>query len=145
MKNNFTASIIVDQSPEEVFQAVNNVRGWWTENAEGNFDKLNDEFSVRFGEVHYSNQKLIDMQPGKKVTWLVTDCKLNFIKDQQEWTNTKIHFDITPKGNQTELRFTHEGLNPEVECYDACSNAWGPYITSSLKKLIAEGKGTPTV
>lgn len=143
--HNYATTILVDQTPQEVFDAINNVRGWWLASAAGQSQKLNDEFSVRFGDIHYSNQKLIDVQPGKKVIWLVTDSKLNFIKDQQEWTNTKIHFDISPKGNQTELRFTHEGLNPDVECYDACSNAWGPYITSSLKKLISEGKGEPTV
>lgn len=142
---NFTVSLLVDQSPEEVFNAVNNVRAWWTENLEGNSQELNDEFSVRFGDVHYSRQKLVDVQPGKKVVWLVTDSKLNFVEDQQEWTNTKIHFDIAPHGHQTELRFTHEGLKPQVACFDACSNAWSGYISGSLRKLLTEGKGEPTV
>jgi hypothetical protein len=35
------------------------------------------------------------------------------------------------------------GLAPDVECFDSCSNAWGFYITGSLRTLIAQGQGQP--
>lgn len=142
---NFTTVIVVDKSPEQVFDAVNNVTAWWTENLTGKSQKMNDEFDVHFGDVHYSRQKLIEVIPGKKVVWLITDSRLNFIKDKSEWTNTKISFDITPQGDKTALRFTQWGLTPEVECYDACSNAWGDYVNNSLRNLINTGRGNPTL
>lgn len=45
---NYTASFTVDQTPEEVFNAINNVRGWWSENIEGGTDKLGAEFTYRY-------------------------------------------------------------------------------------------------
>lgn len=140
----YTVSFLVDQTPQEAFQAINNVNGWWTENVVGSSEKLNDEFEVYFEDVHYSRQKLIEVVPDKRVVWRVTDSKLNFIKNKAEWTNTEITFDISKKGGRTEIRFTHIGLAPGVECYDACSGAWSDYITNSLRKLITTGKGKPT-
>jgi plastocyanin len=142
---NFTATFFTDKSPEQVFNAINNVTGWWTENLQGSSQKLNDEFDVHFGEVHYSRQKLTEVIPGKKVVWLITDSKLNFIADESEWTNTKISFDINKEGDKTEVRFTQWGLTPEVECYSACSNAWSDYINNSLRSLINNGKGNPAL
>jgi hypothetical protein len=141
-KQDFNTTIIVDQSAEEVFNAINNVRGWWTENLQGNFQHIDDEFEVRFGNVHYSKQKLIEFIPDKKVVWLITDSNLNFIKDKSEWTNTKISFDIDERDNKTQLSFTHIGLVPEIECYNNCSNAWSYYV-NSLRALITTGKGQP--
>ena len=145
---NFTATILVDQPPQEAFNAINNVREWWTgePGVEGSTDKLGDEFIYRYKDLHYSKQKVTELIPGKKVVWLVTDSKLNFIKDKNEWTGTKISFEISDpdsdRENKTQIRFTHVGLVPGIECYGDCSNAWSSYINSSLRNFIAKGKNT---
>ena len=140
--SDFTTTILVDQTPEEAFNAINNVCGWWTgePGIEGTTDKLNDEFTYDYKPYHHSRQKITELIPGKKVVWLVTDSNLSFVEDKNEWTGTKIIFDIATKGDKTEVRFTHMGLVPAVECYDGCSNAWGGYISSSLCDLIAKAK-----
>jgi len=144
-KQDHTITITVKSTAHEAFNAINNVTAWWTENLEGSSQKLNDEFTVRFDDIHVSTQKLVEIIPDKKVVWLVTESRLNFVEDKQEWNNTKISFEIVEKEGkpETQIIFTHIGLVPEVECYDACTNAWGQYIQGSLFKLLTEGKGTP--
>ena len=138
---NFTSTFTVEQTPEEAFAAINNVRGWWSGDpgVEGSTGKLGDEFTYRYKDVHYSRQKITELIPGKKVVWLVVDSSLNFANDKTEWTGTKITFEVSKKGNQTEVRFTHVGLVPEFECFNGCSNAWGSYINGSLRNLISTG------
>src|SRR6267142_6503248 len=93
----FSTSISVDQSPMEVFNAINNVRGWWSEEIEGGTEKLNDIFLYHFKDVHRSKMKLIEVVPGKKVVWLVLDNYFNFIQDQNEWKDTTVIFEISEK------------------------------------------------
>ena len=139
----FATTLLADQAPEEVFDAINNVRGWWSEEIEGSTNKLNDEFTYHYRDVHRCRMKLIEVIPNKKVVWLVMENYFNFTKDKSEWTGTKISFEITKKGKKTQIRFTHLGLVPEYECFDICSNAWSQYIHQSLLSLITTGKGKP--
>jgi hypothetical protein len=140
---NFTTTFSVDQSPEEVFDAINNVRGWWSEEIDGSTDKLGAEFKFHYKDLHRSTQKITEFVPGKKVVWHVLDSRINFVKDKTEWKGTDIVFEIAKKHDKTELRFTHVGLVPAIECYGDCSGAWGFYINDSLRSLITTGKGQP--
>jgi len=138
---NFTTAILVNQTPTEVFNAINNVRGWWQGEIEGSTDKLNDEFTYRMESFHFSKQKIVEFIPGKKVVWLVIESKLNSFKDKSEWTGSKIIFEIAEINNKTQLRFSHLGLVPQIECYGNCSNAWTALIQESLFSLVTTGKG----
>jgi Activator of Hsp90 ATPase homolog 1-like protein len=139
----YTTSFTVDQSPEQVFAAINNVRGWWSGQIDGQTDKLGAEFTYRYQDLHRSTQKITELVPGRKVVWRVLDAKINFVKDKGEWNGTDIVFEIARKGDKTELRFTHVGLVATIECYGKCAGAWGFYINDSLRSLIATGKGDP--
>lgn len=140
---NYTTSFHVDQSAEEVFNAINNVRGWWSEQIEGSTGKPDAEFKYHYQDIHTCKMKIIEFIPGQKVVWLVMENYFNFTKDKTEWKDTKISFEITGQGNKTQVVFTHIGLVPAYECYHICSDAWGNYINGSLKSLIETGKGKP--
>jgi hypothetical protein len=139
--SDFTTTIFVSQTPSEVFKAVKNVAAWWDGEVKGSSENIGDEFTYRMKEFHFSVQKVVEMVPDKKIVWLVTDSRLNFLKDKSEWTGTKIEFDITWINNKTQLRFTHRGLSSGIECYEACSKGWTGLIQNSLVSLITKGKG----
>jgi hypothetical protein len=142
-QQSFTTAFTVDQSPAEVFAAVNEVRGWWSEEIDGRTDELGAEFEFHYKELHCSTQRITEFVPGKRVVWRVLDSRLSFVDDETEWNGTEIVFEVTKRGDKTELRFTHVGLVPAVECYGDCSGAWGFYVNDSLRSLITTGKGLP--
>jgi hypothetical protein len=94
---NYTTAFLVDQTPEEVFAAINNVRGWWSGEIEGDTDKLGAEFTYRVPDVHYSKQKITEFIPGKKVVWHVLDSDISYVQVKTEWNDTKISFEISNK------------------------------------------------
>ena len=142
MKNqDFTTTILVEQTPKEVFHAINNVRGWWSKEIEGNTDKLNAEWNYHFGDNHRSKMKVTEMIPDKKVVWLVEENYFKNAKDQTEWVGNKITFEISKQGDKTQLVFTQIGLVPAYECYNVCRDAWTGFIQKSLRSLITTGKG----
>ena len=139
----FTTTLIVDQSPEKVFNAVTNVRGWWSEQIDGDTTQLNDEFDYHYEDIHRCKVKLIEVIPNEKIVWLIEKNYFKFTEDETEWTGTKPTFEISEKDGKTALRFTHVGLVPDYECFDICRDSWTNYIQNSLKKLITTGKGQP--
>ncbi len=138
---NYTAAIKVANSPGDVFNHIKEVSKWWSKDFEGNSAKLNDEFVIAHGDRHYSKQKLIEVIPDSRMVWLVTDSKLNWLeKDKNEWTNSRMIFDITTEDDKTTLHFTHEGLVPGKECYERCEQGWNMVIKDWLFNYITIGK-----
>jgi uncharacterized protein YndB with AHSA1/START domain len=140
-ESDFTVSFVVDQPPEAVFAAINNVRGWWSGDVEGETTALGDTFSYRYEDVHFSKQTISEFEPGRRVVWHVEDASLRFTSAPDEWLGTDITFEILPRGAATELRFTHVGLTPRLECYGGCSDAWSFYVTECLRDLVTTGRG----
>ncbi|SHE59108.1 SRPBCC family protein [Pedobacter caeni] len=141
--SDFNTTFSVDETPDAVFNAITNVRGWWSENIEGNTTQLNDEFTYQFRDIHKCTMKLIELIPNQKIVWLVLDNYFNFTEDKTEWTGTKLEFNLSEKEGKTQVQFTHWGLVPAYECYDICFDSWNGYVKKSLRNLITTGKGQP--
>src|SRR5438477_13087766 len=80
--NSYTTDFSVDEAPHEVIAAINNVRGWWSGDIEGSTDQLGAEFTYRYEDVHWSEQRITELVPGKKVVWLVLASHLRFVEDK---------------------------------------------------------------
>ena len=67
MKTIISASHLpLTKTPEEVFKALTNVRGWWSKEIQGGTAKLNDEFLYSYQDAHRCKVKLIEVVPDKK-------------------------------------------------------------------------------
>jgi hypothetical protein len=139
----FATAFTVQRTPRAVYDAVTNVRGWWSEEVEGGTAEVGDEFTYRYEEVHRCRIRVTEAVPGRRVSWLVLENHFDFTGDQTEWVGTTISFDIAEEDGATRVAFTHRGLVPEHECFDVCAGAWGFYLTSSLPDLITTGEGRP--
>lgn len=138
----FHTKIKVNASPEEAIRKISEVSGWWAKKVKGNSAKLNDQFTVDFGKTFVDFQ-VSELVPGKKITWKVTDCFLDWINNKTEWNGTEVVFEVSGNKHSSEIDFTHIGLVPEVECYNDCKKGWTEHVTESLVMYINEGKGMP--
>ena len=67
MKNqDFNCSITANVSPEEAMKAISQVSVWWAKDFSGSAEKLNDEFTVRFGET-FVKFKITEFIPDSKL------------------------------------------------------------------------------
>jgi hypothetical protein len=82
-----------------------------------------------------------ELIPGKRMVWLVTDCYMPWFEDKKEWLNTRLIFDATENDGVTELKFTHEGLTPDIACFKDCEAGWTHWIKTSLFSYLTTGEG----
>ena len=142
MEQDFSYKLTVKAPAKEALKRISEVNLWWAKNFKGKAAKLNDMFSVYFGDT-FVDFKISEVIPGKKIIWLVTDCNLGWIKDKKEWKNTEVIWALTEKDGKTQIDFVHKGLTPESECYESCKPGWTGHLKGSLVKLINDGKGNP--
>ena len=143
MDESLTIELTSGKSPEQAFAAICDVRAWWSGQIEGETDRLGAEFTYTVPDIHYSKFRITELTPGRRVAWLVLESHLSFVADKEEWTGTTVVFDVTERDGLTHVRFTHEGLRPNHECFGVCQRAWGEYVSGSLGDLIENGAGRP--
>lgn len=140
-KNDFSSIISAKISADEAIKRISNVPGWWGVTFSGDSEKQGDQFVVKMSGDSFFDFTVEELIPGKRVVWLVTDCNMPWYADKKEWANTRLIFDLTGHNGVTDLAFTHEGLTPEVECYNDCAPGWTHWIKTSLFSYLTTGKG----
>jgi len=137
---NYHKNIVVSASTVEAMEKINKINLWWRKDFADTAEKLNDKFTVPFGEPSFVDFIVTELIPNKKVVWKVTDCYLPWFNDKKEWNSTEVVFELSEKEGETKIDFTHIGLVPGMECYDVCEKGWNGHI-NTLEQFINEGKG----
>ena len=139
----YHCEITAPVTAKEAFEKIERVSEWWAKNFEGRAQRLDDVFTVRWGET-FVTFHITEIVPNTKVVWTVTDSHIGSLKDTAEWTGTKGVWKISEKDHATTVQFAHVGLLPAVECYEMCVKGWDQYVKSSLLQLLTENKGQPS-
>lgn len=143
--DDFKKTLIIQATDESVFNTLtNDIPKWWTEVFEGISNEQGQSFTIRFGSGVFKTFLVQELVTNKKVVWLVTDSLIDIpeLKNKTEWINTKIIWDISTQNDKIELRLTHLGLTPKIECYNICEGGWHNF-TDSLTDFIKTGIGKP--
>ena len=135
---NYSVTIELAKSPNDVFNHLINLKKWWPEDFEGEEIKLNSEFVFTTGDSHYSKNKVVEFVPDKKLVWIATQGIRK--TDNYEWTGTKMIFELTPKGNDTILKFTYDGVVLENES-DRLVQICDMTVKEMFYNFITYGKG----
>lgn len=136
--NSFSTEISIQATPERVFDGITDVRGWWSPDIEGSTTAIGDEFIFRDRDNLFARFRITEVEPGQRMVWQVLESELTFVADRDEWTGTRVTFDLTARDGETVLSFCHEGLLPSVECYESCSVGWSACM-ASLRELVTSG------
>ena len=131
----------IKSSQNEVYKALatrDGVAAWWTNNTEGESKVggvLKFTFSAGGSEIGGFEMKVLELQPDKRVLWLV-------IGGPEEWIGTKISFELKQESDYVIVLFKHQGWKEPVEFMHHCSTKWAIFLMS-LKSLVESGKGAP--
>lgn len=135
----YQREVTVQTSREAVFAALTTgIHEWWTEDFSGSGAKAGDEFTVRFGTT-FMTMRISALLPGIRLSWDCIDALTDLPElgqDKTEWIGTSIHWQLMPdESDVTRLRIVHEGLTPEVKCFNVCQQGWD-FFLDSLRKVL---------
>ena len=128
---NITYSISIEASRERVFPLVASGSGfsqWWTADA-------SEDLSTGIVELAFFNRttvyrlKPIQISTSWTTEWL---CQTG-----QEWTGTRLLFELTETYGKTQLRFTHTDWKAKTDYFVACTKVWEELML--CLKAVAEG------
>ncbi len=141
----FSAVLYLPASPDavsELFTSAAGVSRWWGP-TEGD-GAAGGTLATSFGEYGVNAVRVIEAGPARVVWKPVAPDGATPTGHTREWLGTTVEFDIIPAGAgaDTELRFRHAGLTPQLECWEACAAAW-TYFMASIETLAKTGTGTP--
>jgi uncharacterized protein YndB with AHSA1/START domain len=126
--------IEIEASSEKIFEALTQTgfKSWWTTDCEAKPMVGSLAFFGFFKRAVVFKTRVVELTPAKTVRW---DCE----GDWEEWTGTKLRFDLEPWGNGgTRVRFNRAGWFSTRGDFARCNTTWGALMV--LLKGYSEGK-----
>ena len=144
---NYRESIVFKGKPEVAFNAITmEMSVWWTKMS-GKFEAVGDQAKTDFGGKSYW---VFEAKTLKPELIELRCCEANHIHGdgsedmKNEWYDSILKFELIPKGELTEVQFTHVGLTPNLKCFDVCKGGWDHYFLGSLKDYLSGRVANPS-
>jgi len=138
---NYTHELTVAATASVVYQALSRNLGiWWGISNEG-VNRIGDTMTVRFEGIksHWGFQASELVEAKRIVLTCIEDTHIHEgpagpVLD--EWKGSRLVMDITEESGSSRIHFTHEGLTPDLSCYDVCVAGWNHYMGKGLEDYL---------
>ena len=141
----YSTNVFINARPEPVFKAITkHVQEWWG-NTDSPVSKQGDVFTTSFASTFWKFE-ISELDENTRIVWNCIDARHiheGYDGIEKEWVGTSVEWNIETKEDGTLLSFTHNGLVPELNCYEICYPAWERFVTQSLKSYVETGEGMP--
>jgi uncharacterized protein YndB with AHSA1/START domain len=136
----YERQLVLDAAPDRLFTALttlDGLTGWWASTAEG-VTTTGGEFRLYFAGLTETITMRVQAAEPSCVVW--TCLRHTGLPD---WDGTRLFFTWDERADgDTVLQFRHEGLTPELDCFEQCRAGWDHFL-SSLATYLAGRGGTP--
>jgi uncharacterized protein YndB with AHSA1/START domain len=141
----FELNVFIASKPENVFNAINqHLHDWWGE-TDHTVNAVDDVFTTQFKPTRWMF-KVTEFVPNERIVWECIEAfhvHTGMTGIEKEWLGTRVVWSMSAAHEGTRLHFRHDGLTPDLNCYEVCSPAWEMFVTQSLKQFVETGKGMP--
>lgn len=140
---NYEEIINVPAPQRDCFQAVaTQMDKWWTHTTDGGLEKVGDKVTAKFPpDYGFWTFEAIVFERLNRIEMICVDAhhKVDGQPEEidQEWLGTKIIWNFRSVGDTTEIKMTHEGLTPKLNCWGICLDGWKHFFKRSLKAYLS--------
>jgi len=138
----YSKTIVAGVSAETAYKAITEeMSDWWTPMSR-KFMKIGDQVQADFGEKSYWKFEAQTLNAPNLIE--LRCCAANHIyeglslDDKEEWLGSVLQFKIQDENGKIKITLTHQGLTPDLKCYEVCEQGWDHYFLDSLLKFLNE-------
>lgn len=121
---------------------------WWTSDA-GTFEKPGDVAKFGFnGRRGYWAFRATALEADRVELECIEALHIHEGHSREietEWLGTRAIWTMRETDEGTEIHFLHDGLTPDLLCFDICEVGWDMFFVDSLQAYLDTGTGKPHV
>ena len=141
-RQDYVRELVVNAPQAHVLKSLTTLEGlagWWAPAVSGD-PTTGGEITFKFVRPDGVETKVmrVDESTDDAVIWTCLEDDTH-----RDWEGTRIVFRLAAQGgDRTSLRFRHEGLVPQLDCYLQCEAGWDRFM-ASIAAYAETGRGDP--